>query len=144
MATAAFHAKSTALEVVKGLEVHLGGKVAIITGGTSGKMCNEDRTDGNIRRHCLGIGVETARALAATKAHVIITARDMDKGAQVVEDIRKTTGNNDVEAMECNLTSLQSVRTFASQFRARQLPINILICTSRGVVVSDHERLLFS
>lgn len=61
---------------------------------------------------------------------MIITARDMKKGAQVVEDIKKTTGNNNVEVMEMDLVSLQSVRNFVSQFRARNLPINILICKS--------------
>ena len=75
-----------------------------------------------------GIGVETARALASTNAYVIITARDMNKGWQVVEDIKKTTHNNKVEVMKLDLTSLQSVRDFVNQFRARKLPINILIC----------------
>jgi len=75
-----------------------------------------------------GIGIETARALASANAHTIITARDMNKGAQVVKDIKKTTGNNKVEVMEMDLTSLQSVRNFVSQFQARKLPINILIC----------------
>ena len=75
-----------------------------------------------------GIGLETARALASAHAHVIITARDMNKGAQVVEELRKTTGNNKVEVMECDLTSLQSVSNFIAQFRARQLPIHVLIC----------------
>jgi hypothetical protein len=37
MATPTFHAKSTALEVVKGLNVNLNGKIVIITGATSGK-----------------------------------------------------------------------------------------------------------
>ena len=75
-----------------------------------------------------GIGVETARALASANAHVIITARDVSKGVQVVKDIKKTTGNNNVEVLEMDLNSLQSVRNFVSQFRARKLPINTLIC----------------
>lgn len=37
MAAQNFHAKSTALEVVKGLGVNLDGKLVLITGGTSGK-----------------------------------------------------------------------------------------------------------
>ncbi len=82
----------------------------------------------NILRLFQGIGVETARALASANAHIIITARDMNKGSQVVEDIKKTTGNNKVEVMEMDLTSLQSVRDFVAHFRARKLPINILIC----------------
>ncbi len=37
MTTPNFHAKSTAFEVVKGLNVKLNGKVVIVTGATSGK-----------------------------------------------------------------------------------------------------------
>lgn len=75
-----------------------------------------------------GIGVETARALASVHAHVIITARDMARGAEVVDELKKSTGNDQIEVMELDLNSLQSVRTFVEQFRARNLPINILIC----------------
>ncbi|CAF1217681.1 unnamed protein product [Rotaria sp. Silwood1] len=121
MATPIFHAKSTALEVVKGFNAKLDGKVVVITGATS------------------GIGVETARALASTNAHVIITARDMNKGAQVVEDIKKTTKNNQVEVMELDLTSLQSVRNFVKQFQGRKLPINILICNA-GIMACPYSK----
>lgn len=76
-----------------------------------------------------GIGIETARALAKAKAHVIITARDTVKGAEVVEDLKKTTDNNNVEMMQLELNSLDAVRNFVDRFRARGLPINILICT---------------
>jgi hypothetical protein len=37
MTTPTFHAKSSALEVVKGLNVNLDGKLVLITGGTSGR-----------------------------------------------------------------------------------------------------------
>ena len=37
MTTPTFHAKSTALEVVQGLNVDLNGKIVLITGVTSGK-----------------------------------------------------------------------------------------------------------
>lgn len=110
MTTSNFHANSTALEVVRALNIDLAGKVVLITGATS------------------GIGVETARALASIRAHTIITARDMSKGAEVVEDIKKTTGNNHVEVMQLDLASLQAVRDFVEAFRARQLPLHVLIC----------------
>ena len=110
MATTNFHAKSTAMEVVQGMNANLQGKLVIVTGGTS------------------GIGVETARALASAHAHVIITARDMARGAEVVDELKNSTGNDQIEVMELDLNSLQSVRTFVEQFRARNLPINILIC----------------
>ena len=75
-----------------------------------------------------GLGTETARSLAKTGARIIVTARDARKGAEVVENIRKTTGNQQVEVMELDLASLSSVKTFAAKFRLRNLPINILIC----------------
>ena len=52
----------------------------------------------------------------------------MNKGAEVLEDLKKSTGNDKIEVMELDLNSLQSVRDFVDQFRARNLPINILIC----------------
>ncbi|HBS31685.1 MAG TPA: oxidoreductase, partial [Parvularcula sp.] len=54
-----FSAKSTAAEVVRGVD--LSGKSAIVTGGYS------------------GIGVETARALASAGAEVMVPARDVAK-----------------------------------------------------------------
>lgn len=75
-----------------------------------------------------GVGAEAARALASANAHVIITTRDLSKGTQIVDEIKKTTRNPHVEAMEMNLSSLESVKNFVYQFRSRQLPIHILIC----------------
>jgi len=83
--------------------------------------------------------VETARALATANAHVIITARDMNKGAEVVEELKKSTGKDQIEVMELDLNSLQSVRNFVAQFQARNLPINILICNA-GIMASPLER----
>ncbi|CAF3612667.1 unnamed protein product [Rotaria sp. Silwood1] len=123
MTTPTFHAKSTALEVVKGLNANLDGKLVLITGCTSG----------------ISIGIETARALATANAHVIITARDMKKGAEVVEDLKKTTGNDKIEVMELDLSSLQSVRDFVNRFRGRNLPINILICNA-GVMACPYGK----
>lgn len=60
----------------------------------------------------------------------------MKKGAQVVEDIKKTTSNNKVEVMEMDLTSLASVRNFVKQFQARKLPINILICKCTSAITN--------
>ena len=82
-----------------------------------------------------GLGVETARALAMTNAHVFITARDLTKGRQVVDDLKKTTGNDKIDVLELDLTSLQSVRNFVASFRRRRIPINILICEQTKCIV---------
>ncbi|CAF1480229.1 unnamed protein product [Adineta ricciae] len=121
MATTKFDANTTALEVVENLNVNLENKVVFITGGTS------------------GIGVETARALATTKAHVFITARDITKGKEVVEELKKTTGNAQIDVLELDLTSLKSVEQCVQQFRTFQLPIHILICNA-GIMAVPYSK----
>jgi len=105
-----FDQNATAIGVVEG--VSLNGKVVLITGATS------------------GIGVETARAMAKTGAHVIITGRDLEKAKPIVADIIATTGNSKVEAMFLRLDGLKYVRQFCTEFLARKLPLNIIICNA--------------
>jgi len=102
-----FGYRTTALEVSEGVD--LNGKVAIVTGASS------------------GLGVETARALAQRGAHVILAVRDTNKAQPFLEDIRKTTGNQNIEIGKLDLGSFASIREFAKHFLDRNLPLNILI-----------------
>jgi short-subunit dehydrogenase involved in D-alanine esterification of teichoic acids len=52
----------------------------------------------------------------------------MNKGAEIVEDLKKSTKNENIEVMELELNSFQSVRDFVERLRTRHTPINILIC----------------
>ncbi|WP_093161504.1 SDR family NAD(P)-dependent oxidoreductase [Aliiruegeria lutimaris] len=102
----AFGKDTTADEVLAGID--LSGKTALVTGGSS------------------GIGAETARALAAKGAKVIITARDMAKARNVVNGIRAASGAEiAVETLE--LGNIDSIRTFAERILARGEKIDLLI-----------------
>ena len=74
--TTPFGRETTAAEVVEGID--LKGKRAVVTGGGS------------------GIGVETARALAGAGAAVTLAVRRPADGEKVAEDIRSSTGNDEV------------------------------------------------
>ncbi len=71
---------TTAAEVLA--DVDLAGKRAVITGATS------------------GIGVETARALAAAGADVVLAVRRIDAGNQTAAQISEATGNPAVTAAQ--------------------------------------------
>lgn len=61
-----------------------------------------------------GLGLETARRLAAAGARVILGCRSEQKGQAAAAALRRQTGNSQVEARCLDLASLASVRQFAA------------------------------
>lgn len=60
-------------------------------------------------------------------AHVILACRNAQKAGQAVTDIINATGNEQVEAMTLDCNSLDSVRQFAADFKAKGLPLHVLV-----------------
>lgn len=85
------------------------GRVALITGANT------------------GIGLVTARELAAHGAHVFVACRSLEKGQIAVDEIRKVTGNENVELLALDLGDFDSIRACAQAFLARDLPLHLLI-----------------
>ncbi|KAH6991529.1 hypothetical protein BKA56DRAFT_667988 [Ilyonectria sp. MPI-CAGE-AT-0026] len=88
-------ARPTALQIIKdeGVEGKLQGEVIIITGTSS------------------GIGIETARALAATGATLYLTARDVAKAQSALAGIFEPSR---MELVLMDQASLASVRMLGS------------------------------
>ena len=74
-----------------------------------------------------GLGFETAAALAARGAHVVLAVRNLDKGKEAVARITEATPGADVELAELDLTSLEAVRAAAAQLRSNHDRIDLLI-----------------
>lgn len=113
--TTPFGATSTAAEVAAGID--LAGRSAIVTGAAS------------------GIGIETARALAATGASVTLAVRDVDAGNAVAKDIAATTGNSAVSVARLDLADLDSVDAFVADWTG---PLHILV-NNAGVMNSPQS-----
>jgi NAD(P)-dependent dehydrogenase (short-subunit alcohol dehydrogenase family) len=109
--TAAFGATSTTDEVLAG--VNLSGKRVLVTGVSA------------------GLGVETARALAAHGAHVVGAARDLAKAKratqQVVADAAHGGG---LELVELDLASLASVRACAQALLDQDKRFDLVIANA--------------
>src|ERR1700736_491703 len=112
-----FGATSTTDEVLSG--VNLQGKRILVTGVSA------------------GIGVETARSLAAHGAHVVGAARDLTKAkgatAQVRTEAAKSGGT--LELVELDLASLKTVRACADQLLAKGAPFDVVIANA-GVMAT--------
>ncbi|KAF2313325.1 hypothetical protein GH714_010358 [Hevea brasiliensis] len=110
-----FSACSTAEQVSQGIDGT--GLTAIVTGASS------------------GIGVETARVLALRGVHVIMAVRNLEAGKNVKETILKEIPTAKIDVMHLDLSSMTSVRKFASEYISLGLPLNLLI-NNAGIMAS--------
>ena len=74
-----------------------------------------------------GIGLETARVLAMRGVHVVMAVRNVSAGLAAKEAIAAKIPGARVDVLELDLSSMASVRRFASEFQSLNLPLNILM-----------------
>jgi NAD(P)-dependent dehydrogenase (short-subunit alcohol dehydrogenase family) len=74
-----------------------------------------------------GLGLETARQLAAKGAHVVMAVRNQEKAAAAVKEIRATAPDAALELVALDLASQASVRAAAGQIMAAHDRIDLLV-----------------
>lgn len=109
----------TALEMVDRLDMT--GKTCVITGASS------------------GLGRESARALAATGAHVVLAARNRDALAQTKSWIGAEVPGARATAVQLDLTSLRSVRA-AAEAICHLAPVIHMLMNNAGVMFTPFGR----
>jgi NAD(P)-dependent dehydrogenase (short-subunit alcohol dehydrogenase family) len=111
----AFGAESTTDAILEG--VSLSGKRVLVTGVSA------------------GLGVETARALAAHGAAVVGAARDLTKAKAATAGVRAAANGGEFELVELDLASLDSVRACADALVDDGKPFDLVICNA-GVMAT--------
>jgi NAD(P)-dependent dehydrogenase (short-subunit alcohol dehydrogenase family) len=85
-----------------------------------------------------GLGYETAAALAAKGAHVVLAVRNTDKGQAAADLISRRSPGASVAVQRLDLTSLESIRAAAEQLRAAHDSIDLLI-NNAGVMFTPRS-----
>ena len=85
-----------------------------------------------------GIGKETTRALAKKGATIVMACRNLEKAEPVGEMIQAESKNPNIKVMKLDLASLESVRSFTQEFKARYQQLNVLI-NNAGVFCMKRE-----
>jgi NAD(P)-dependent dehydrogenase (short-subunit alcohol dehydrogenase family) len=112
-------AETTTDEVIAGVD--LTGTVAVITGAST------------------GIGIETARALAAAGAEVVLAGRNADKHAAAMATLHEQVPGAVLHHVGLDLTSLASARRAAAEIAAAHPRIDLLV-NNAGVMYTPFER----
>lgn len=86
-----------------------------------------------------GLGLETAVALAAAGAEVIMACRNPDKAGAALAEVRQRAPGAKAELMTLDLADLASVRTFADACGRRFDRIDAL-CNNAGVMALPFQR----
>ena len=96
------------------------GRVAIVTGANS------------------GVGYETALALAAKGAYVVLACRNLDKAQVAAHAIQQQVPSAKIDVMPLDLSSLASVHTFAREFMVHHNRLDMLI-NNAGVMAIPRQ-----
>ena len=96
------------------------GKICIVTGANS------------------GIGKATAAGLAQRGATVVMVCRDQKRGAAARDDIMSASGNTSVDLLVADLSSQQSIRQLAGEFKRTYQQLHVLV-NNAGVFHSQRS-----
>jgi len=99
----------------------LSGRIAIITGATS------------------GLGKEAARVLASKNATVIMAVRNVQKGEDVAAEFKNAMPNAQIKVGKLDLDNLASVKSFSEQILAGYNRLDILI-NNAGVMMCPFSK----
>ncbi|MDW7693884.1 oxidoreductase [Flammeovirgaceae bacterium SG7u.111] len=92
------------------------GRIAIVTGAN------------------IGVGYETSLALAGKGMKVVMACRNLEKAEKAKESIAQKAHNADLDIIQLDLNSLQSVREFAEAYSAIHNRLDLLI-NNAGIMV---------
>lgn len=115
--TTPFGFSSTAAEVTEGID--LTGRRAVVTGASS------------------GIGIVTARTLAAIGAEVTLAVRNTETGERTAADITAATGNKNVHVARLDVADQASVAAFVEAWDG---PLHLLVNNAGVMAIPELQR----
>ncbi|QSQ11128.1 SDR family oxidoreductase [Myxococcus landrumensis] len=101
-------------------ETRLDGKVCLITGATG------------------GIGLETAKALGRMGATLVLVGRDPGRTQAAVDAVKQAVAGAQVDTLRADLSSMQSVRALADDFRSRYSRLDVLL-NNAGLIIDRRQ-----
>ena len=99
----------------------LNGKVIIVTGANS------------------GLGYENTKQFAKNGAYVIMACRNMESGRKALDKVKEKVPNGLVELMELDLGNLESIKSFAENFKEKFERLDVLL-NNAGIMMVPYQK----
>jgi len=96
-------------------------KVAVVTGGNS------------------GMGKATVAALADKGYSVVMAVRSSERGEAARKELLEKKQQRDIRVMQCDLSSMESVRNFTEEFKDNYSSLDVLVNNAGVISLSRRE-----
>ena len=100
------------------MSMNMNGKICLVTGADS------------------GLGKVTALEIAKMGATVVMLCLNLNEGEETLTEIKQKSENDSVDLMICDLSSMDSVRKLATDFKAKYKKLHVLI-NNAGVQLGE-------
>lgn len=74
-----------------------------------------------------GLGFEATKVLSKKGGHLIMTARNLQKGKEALNAIKKENPNAKLDLMQLDLADLNSIRKFSDEFHSKYSKLDVLV-----------------
>jgi NAD(P)-dependent dehydrogenase (short-subunit alcohol dehydrogenase family) len=98
----------------------LTGKLFLVTGATE------------------GIGKAAAKAFAARGAELVLIARNPDKGARIVSELKAQTQNDKISLLIADMSSIAEVKKVAQEFKQKHGRVDVLV-NNAGALFQEYQ-----
>lgn len=86
-----------------------------------------------------GMGKEISLALAGMGANLVMVSRDRGRGEAALKDVVSATGNQQVELLQADLSSQDSIRRLVREFKGKHDRLHVLVNNAGMSLPTRHE-----
>ncbi|EPY2278983.1 SDR family NAD(P)-dependent oxidoreductase [Clostridium sporogenes] len=84
-----------------------------------------------------GLGFAVTKQFAKLGANVVMVCRDVQKGKNALEEVKKVVPDANLDLMICDLASITSIREFIQKFKAKYQSLDVLY--NNAAVLRQHR-----
>ena len=79
-----------------------------------------------------GIGLAAAKVIASKNYQIALVGRNPEKGKKAIETIQSSTGNENLDFFQCDLSSVKNIKKLSDEIKNKYSKIDVLLNNAGG------------